>query len=93
MMDLQEIADFYQEISREFKALGVEKVILLHAHINQNQLPKMYIELAVEGNVILEELQEKSKILWPLMELDITVIDEFSDRELIMEIYEDGIAI
>ena len=93
MKKTYEVVDLYREIGKEFRRLGAEKVILLHAKTNPQNVEEMYLEVAVEGFVEKEKLLAKSREEWPFLSMEIMVLDEVMDKELVLEIMEDGIII
>ena len=88
-----EVVDLYRAIGKEFRRFGAEKVILLHAKTNPQNVEEMYLEVAVEGFVEKEKLLAKSREEWPFLSMEIMVLDEVKDKELVLEIMEDGIII
>lgn len=88
-----EVVDLYREIGKEFRSLGAEKVILIQSRTNPENTEEMFLEVAVEGFVEKELLLRKSQELWPFVSMEVTVLDEISDRECVSEIMEDGIFI
>lgn len=88
-----EVVDLYREIGKEFRSLGAEKVILIQSRTNPGNTEEMFLEVAMEGFVEKELLLRKSQELWPFVSMEVTVLDEMSDRECVSEIMEDGIFI
>lgn len=88
-----EVVDLYREIGKEFRNLGAEKVILIQSRTNPENTEEMFLEVAVEGFVEKELLLRKSQEFWPFVSMEVTILDEMSDRECVSEIMEDGIFI
>lgn len=93
MKKTYEVVDLYREIGKEFRRLGAEKVALLHARTNHENAVEMFLEIAVEGFVEKERLLEKGQELWPFLSIELIVLNEVTDKNLVLEIMEDGIII
>lgn len=91
MKDACTITELYREIGKTFRSMGADQVVMLSSRKSSESSCEMILEIAVDGIVKAESLQEKSRELWPHIAINITCAGDDSDRFFGEEMMQDGI--
>ena len=91
MKDACTITELYRRIGKTFRSMGADQVVLFSSRNSPDSSCEMILEIAVDGSVKAESLQEKCRELWPHIEIKITCPGEDSDIFFEEEMMLDGI--
>ena len=65
--------------------------MLLHSKATPNENYEMNLEVAVDGMIDLKNAAKVCRDTWENMDIKLLDLNDYSNRELIMEVIEDGI--
>lgn len=86
-----EIVNIYREIGKTSHALGAQRVVLLHSKATPNENYEMSLEVAVDGMIDLKNADKVCRDIWENMDIKLLDLNDYSNRELMTEVIEDGI--
>ena len=86
-----EIVNIYREIGKTLHALGAQRVVLLHSKATPNENYEMSLEVAVDGMIDLKNAAKVCKDTWENINVKLLDLNDYSNRELMTEVIEDGI--
>ena len=86
-----EIVNIYREIGKTLHNLGAQRVVLLHSKATPNEEYEMNLEVAVDGMIDLKNADKVCKDTWENINIKLLDLNDYSNRELMMEVIEDGI--
>lgn len=89
-MQEYQIAELYRQIGKTLREKGADRVILLRSH-KHLQDEGMTLEIAVDGSVHKEQLDQLAAKLWPKLHCSFLDLNEEGNEELLLEAIEDGI--
>lgn len=86
-----EIVNIYREIGKKLHALGAQRVVLLRSKATLNEKYEMSLEVAVDGMIDLTYAAEVCRDTWENIAIKLLDLNDYSNRELMTEVIEDGI--
>lgn len=89
-MQEYQITELYRQIGKTLREKGADRVILLRSrrHLQEEE---MTLEIAVDGSIHKEQLDQMAKMLWPKLHCSFLDLNEAGNEELLWEAIEDGI--
>lgn len=86
-----EIVNIYREIGKTLHVLGAQRVVLLHSKATPKENYEMSLEAAVDGMIDLKNAAKVCKDTWENINVKLLDLNDYSNRELMTEVIEDGI--
>ena len=86
-----EIVNIYREIGKTLRALGAQRVVLLHSKATPNEKYEMSLEVAVDGMIDVTEADKVCRAAWENIDMKLLDLNDYSNRALMTEAIEDGI--
>lgn len=86
-----EIVNIYREIGKTLYALGAQRVVLLHSKATPNEKYEISLEVAVDGMIDLKYADQVCREAWGTMDINLLDLNDYSNRDLMTEVIEDGI--
>lgn len=81
----------YREIGRTLHEMGAFRVVLLNAKAVPGAEKEMYLEIAVDGCMDLENAKIRCRECWPEVEINLIDLNDERTMDLMDEVIEDGI--
>ena len=86
-----EIVNIYREIGKTLRALGAQRVVLLHSKATPSENYEMSLEVAVDGMIDVTEADKVCRATWENIDMKLLDLNDYSNRALMTEAIEDGI--
>lgn len=83
----------YREIGTALHQMGAYRAVIVKAKATPEQMPKMRLEIAVDGGIDIKKAAEQCEKQWPEVRIGLLDLTDFSNQDLMQEVIEDGIQI
>lgn len=86
-----ETVTLYREIGKILHQLGAYRAVLVNSKATPGQNCEMYLEIAVDGAIDLNEASKCCKENWEHISIKLLDLNNYENIELMREVIEDGV--